>query len=146
MQLQSILRVLIEYVNALRKKFQRRKRVPNLTAATESNLSFANRGHKQNEVQKKARKQAAKSRQESLSANLHVNKRDQYPTATPSHLQRPLNKATTQRETFTPLFGPISYTHEFPIYHQRQSLPFKIPKPNPFYQRVLLLAHHLLEM
>ena len=67
-------------------------------------------------MQKKARKQAGKTRQESLSTNLHVNKRDQYPTATPSHLQGPLHNATTQREAFTPFFGPISYTHEFPLH------------------------------
>ena len=79
--------VLIEYVNALRKKFQRGRRVPNLTAAIESSLSIANRGHKQNEVQK-ARNQAAKTRQESLSASLSVDidERQQRPIARSSHL------------------------------------------------------------
>ena len=69
--------VLIEYVNALRKKFQCNRRVPNLTAAIESNLNVTNRGYKQNEVQKKARNLAAKNRQESLSASLpiHINER-----------------------------------------------------------------------
>ena len=90
--------VLIEYVNALRKKFQRSKHVPNLTAAIESSLSIANRGHKKNEIQK-ARNQAAKTRQESLSASLPVNKRQEHPTATSTHL---FNDTMTG-QGFTPL-------------------------------------------
>ena len=119
--------VLIEYVNALRKKFQRKKRVPNLTAAIESNLNIANRGHKQNEVQKKARHQAAKTRQESLSASLpiHVNERHhQFPihasrlplmvgsgsvqntqniSTTPTNVQLPMEKAYG-----TPVVGNVT--------------------------------------
>lgn len=48
--------VLIEYVGALGKKFQRSKRVPNLTAAMDSDLNIAYRGHKPNEVQKRQEK------------------------------------------------------------------------------------------
>ena len=117
--------VLIEYAGALGKKFHQSKRVPNLTAAMDSNLSISNRGHKPNEVQK-ARKNAAKTRQESVSASLHTRKEQSaamsnlhcattqeysYSTTTSSNFC----SATMQDQQFPPSLASPSYNH--PVHH-----------------------------
>ena len=116
--------VLIEYVNALRKKFQRSSRVPNLTAAIESSLSIANRGHKKNEVQKKARNQAAKTRQESLSASLAV-PLDEGQQRSTAALSSHLCNNTMPGRSFAPFYGN---TYHFPV-HASHMPPMTVSEP-----------------